>query len=227
MEVSSWAGLRWWAGRRWAGDRGHLHLPRACPQSSAGQTECWPLGTPVTGFPAHSCDCHPLVLAFLCLLDGGCSDSSGLPEGCSLSRPRCLRCGGACGARPRAVSTWLCSGAFPWARCVFFVADCPGMVGNVKSVCARGSGCRGPRSSGDLREPRGLFSAAARRAARPACPVNAVPSASRSRCRAPELPRTRTPPSARSVATVTGRTACSSATAVMPGKREVLPAPPG
>lgn len=60
--------------------------------------------------------------------------------------------------------------------------------------------------------------------------MNAVLSASRSRCRAPEplrtRMRTRTPPSARSVATVTGRTACSSVTAVMPGKRESPPPPP-
>lgn len=137
-------------------------------------------------------------------------------------------CGAVYSACPWAVSTWLCSGAFPWGCCVFFLADCPGMVGNVKSTCAWGSRRQGPRSTGDLRELSGLFSVTARRAVcclGSVCHVNAVLSASRSQCRTPELPRTRmrTPPSARSVATVTGRTACSSATAVMLGKCEVLP----
>lgn len=50
-----WA-LRWRAGRRWAGDRGHLHLPRACLQSSTGRAECW---TPRPEAPGNTCDGVP------------------------------------------------------------------------------------------------------------------------------------------------------------------------
>lgn len=161
--------LRWWAGRRWAGGRGHLHCrgpvcraPRV--GRSAGRLVVRPLGTPVTGFPVRSCDRHPSVVVLPRLLDGGCSESSGLPRAAA-----CHSRGGVCCARPWAVSTWLCSEPFRGVA-VFSSRPTalewsPGRVGNVMSVCAWGSGRRDPRTTGGPRELRGLLSVAARPAA--------------------------------------------------------------
>lgn len=159
--------LRWWAGRRWAGGRGHLHCrgpvcraPRV--GRSAGRLVVRPLGTPVTGFPVRSCDRHPSVVVLPRLLDGGCSESSGLPPpvtaaaGCAVPVPGLSPPGSA-----RSLSVGLLCflrGRLPWN-------GFPGRVGNVMSVCAWGSGRRDPRTTGGPRELRGLLSVAARPAA--------------------------------------------------------------
>lgn len=80
MDASSWAGL---SGGGLAGGGQGTEATCICrglvcraPRVglSAGRLVLRPLGTPVTGFPVHSCTCHPVEVVFLCLLDGGCRD---------------------------------------------------------------------------------------------------------------------------------------------------------